>query len=129
MNILVRLSPALVYGDKLGLVELLGDRVGLSVSDINEAVVAWLEYTHFNHPHDSADRDIVDTCFMGDPVGHDLLYAVADNRPEITAYIPDKTVSFSYARTHKDGFYLICEIPDANPVDLRFHSFPQSSYY
>lgn len=110
MNILVRLSPALVYGDKAGLVEILGDRIGLSISDINEIIVGYFEYVLFNCASTFCDRDVTDTCFMGDPMGRDILYAVTCQLPEINAYIPTAVTSIRYARTQRDGFYLICEI-------------------
>lgn len=118
MNILVRLSPTLVYGDKLGLVELLGDRVGLSVSDINDIVISFFEYSRFNCPSTFDDRGIVETCFMGDTMGRDLLYAATVRFPEINAYIPDNAMSIRYVRTLRDGLYLICEVSDEHTPNL-----------
>lgn len=112
MSILVRLSPTLVYGDKLGLVEVLGDRVGLSVSDINDIMIAYFEYLWFNGATSFNDRELVDVYFMGDSMGYTVLYAVIANFPEINAYIPDNIKSIRYSRTLKDGFYLICEVAD-----------------
>lgn len=112
MSILIRLSPALVYGAKLGLVEILGDRVGLSVSDINDIVISYFEYVWFNGAGSFNDKEIVEEYFMGEPMGYTLLYAMIDNFPEINAYIPDQIKSIRYHRTIKDGFYLICEIAD-----------------
>jgi hypothetical protein len=86
-------------------------------------IVSWIEYAHFNC-HVQADIEtIVETCFMGETMGRDLLYSVAFKSHEIMAYIPDTAINFRYAKTYKDGFYLICEVPDANPPDVRFHSF------
>lgn len=118
MNILVRLSPALVYGDKLGLVEILGDRVGLSVSDINDVVISYFEYLRFNCPNTFSDKEIVEQCFMGDPMGYALLYSVISRYPEINAYIPDRAKSIRYARTLRDGFYLICEVDNEHTPDI-----------
>ncbi len=122
MSILIRLSPTLVYGDKLGLVEILGDKVGLSVSDINEIIVAYIEYISLNCPQSIADREIVEQYFMGDPMGYTLLYAVIARYPEITAYIPAGVKSIRYASTRRDGFFLICEAEDASTPDIRFNS-------
>lgn len=122
MSILVRLSPALVYGDSLGLVEILGDKVGLSVSDINDIVVSYIEYVHFNCPQSFADREIVEQYFMGDPMGYTLLYAVIGQFPEIHAYIPDRVKSIRYARTLQGGFYLICEHEDEHTPDVRLNT-------
>lgn len=112
MSILVRLSPALVYGDKVGLVEILGDRVGLSVSDINDIMIAYFEYVWFNGVSTFSDRELVDVYFMGDAMGYTLLYSVIANFPEINAYIPDNIKSIRYHRTLRDGLYLICEAAD-----------------
>lgn len=128
MSILVRLSPALVYGDSLGLVEILGDRVGLSVSDINDVMIAYFEYLSFNCPHTCADREIVEQYFMGDSMGYTLLYAVTAQFPEINAYIPDRIKSIRYARTLKDGFYIICEAEDEHTPDIRLNSLYATSY-
>lgn len=118
MNILVRLSPALVYGDKLALVEILGDRVGLSVSDIHDLIVGWIEYAHFNTHLHAEIESIVETCFMGESMGRDLLYAVAARVSEIMAYIPDQAENFGYLMTSRDGFYLLCGIPDEPITDF-----------
>lgn len=128
MNILVRLSPTLVYGDKLGLVELLGDRVGLSVSDINDIIISYFEYIRYNCVSSFNDREIVETCFMGDTMGHELLYAVTARFPEINAYIPDNATSVRYSRTLRDGFYLICEVPDEHSSNLRLDCVPAPYY-
>lgn len=128
MNILVRLSPTLVYGDKLGLVELLGDRVGLSVSDINDIVISYFEYTRYNCATTFNDSEIVETCFMGDTLGRELLYAVTARFPEINAYIPDYATSIRYSRTLRDGFYLLCEVPDEYSSNLRFNPVHQAPY-
>lgn len=101
-----------MYGDKVGLVELLGDRVGLSVSDINEVVVAYFEYEWFNGVGSFNDKDLIDQYFMGDSMGYSVLYAVVGQFLEIGAYIPDNLKSIRYASTIKDGFYLICELAD-----------------
>lgn len=118
MNILVRLSPALVYADKVNAVELLGDRIGLSVSDINDIVVAYVEYQWFNGVNSCSEQDIVDGYFMGDAMGYPILYAVSNQLLEIGSYIPDNLKSIRYARTHRDGFYLICEVADEHPTYL-----------
>ncbi|ABY62910.1 hypothetical protein ST201phi2-1p077 [Pseudomonas phage 201phi2-1] len=115
-----------MYGDKLGLVELLGDKVGLSVSDINDSMIAYFEYNYFNCPFTFSDKDIVDQYFMGDPMGYDLLYAVNARFPEINAYIPDGVKSIRYARTLKDGFYLICEPDDEHVTDVRLNPLHQT---
>jgi len=122
MSILIRLSPTLVYGDSLGLVEILGDKVGLSVSDINDIVVSYIEYISFNCPQSFAEREIVERCFMGDPMGYTLLYSVITQFPEINAYIPDRVNSIRYARTIRGGFYLICEHVDEHTPDIRFNT-------
>lgn len=120
-NILIRLAPVLVYGPSLRLVELLGDRVGLTVSDVNDAMVAFAEYHWFNDCHTFNDRDFVDSYFMGDSLGYDVLYAVKAQLPEIGAYIPCDITSLKYLRTMKDGLYVLCT-RDTRVADVRFNS-------
>lgn len=104
---LIRLSPQLVYGSAVSLVELLGDRVGLSVSDINDAIIAYIEYQWFNGCSQISDDDFVQMYFMGDTMGYTVLYAVHDQMTEIGAYIPGDIDSLVYTKTIKDGFYVI----------------------
>lgn len=128
MSVLLRLSPALVYGRDVETVELLGDRIGLSVPDINDAVIGWLEYVHYNCDADYAIQDMVDTCFMGDPVGRDILYNVTYRRNEILTYLPSNTTSFRYARQEGNGLFIICEVASADTPNLRLDSI-YSTYY
>lgn len=107
-NLLIRLAPELVYGRSLPLVELLSDRIGLTVSDINDAILAYVEYLWFNDCNTFNERDFVDSYFMGDSLGYEILYAVTAQLPEVGAYIPCVITSLKYLRTVKDGLYVIC---------------------
>jgi hypothetical protein len=107
-----------VYGPSLHLVELLGDRVGLSVSDINDAMIAYIEYQWFNGCHSLDDSEFVQQYFMGDSVGYSVLYAVQAQMVEIGSYVPGPIQSLRYSRTIKDGFYVIGTI-DEHATDLR----------
>lgn len=123
MNILIRLSPELVYGPATCDVELLGDYVGLSISDINEAMIAYVEYRWFNTCLSFNDEDFVQEYFMGVPIGYSVVYAVKSQLPEIGAYLPGDMKSLRYLRTIKDGFYLIAE-RDEHASNLRFDTTP-----
>lgn len=128
MNVLLRLSPDLVYGRDSKTIELLGDRIGLSIPDINDAVISWLEYSHYNCDTEYAIQDVVDTCFMGDPMGRDILYNVTYRRGEILTYLPDATTSFRYARQQGDGIYILCEVEHADTPNIRFDAVHESNY-
>jgi hypothetical protein len=106
-NYLIRLEPSLVYGSALPLVEILGDRVGLSISDIHDVMIAFVEYCWFNDGHTLNPRAFVDTYFMGDTMGYDVLYAVQSQLPEIASYIPFEISSVKYLRTYNGGFYIL----------------------
>lgn len=101
-----------MYGPQASLVELLGDRVGLSVSDINDIVIAYVEYVWFNGEQSISDREIIETYFMGDPMGYDLLYAVQAQLPEIGSFVPDDINKLKYGRTVKGGFYILGTIDE-----------------
>jgi hypothetical protein len=110
-----------VYGQSNQLVELLGERVGLSVEEINDAIIAYTEYHWFNDCHTFNDRDFVDMYFMGDTMGYDVLYAVKNQFGEIGALLPCAMTSLKYASSFDDGLYVVCT-HDPHPNDFRFHS-------
>ena len=107
-NILIRLAPSLVYGQSHRLIELLSDRVGLTISEVNEIIIAYFEYHWFNDGHTFNEREFVESYFMGDTMGYEILYAVQAQFPEIGAYIPCEITSVKYLRSMNDGLYITC---------------------
>lgn len=109
MNILIRLSSDLIYGTKVELIELLGHRVGLTISEIHDIFIAYVEYSLFNGESTIDDDDFVQQYFMGDTMGYAVFYIVKARLSEITAYLPTELKSVRYNRTHNDGLYILCE--------------------
>lgn len=90
-------------------------------------MISYVEYQWFNGCHSLDDSDFVQTYFMGDSVGYSVLYAVKDRMVEIGSYVPGSIQSLRYARTIKDGLYVIGTI-DEHATDLRCNTIQPAPF-
>lgn len=108
---LIRLSPEIIFGNHVKEMELIGDVCQLSLSDLIDFAIAYVEYIDVGDSFMS-EKDIVEEYFHGKSVGWRAIEIIKFQRSEIMAYIPKGTVEMHYVRSVRDGVYVYARTSD-----------------
>lgn len=85
--------------------ELIGDICQLSLSDLTEFAIAYVEYIDVGCNF-MDDTDVVHDYFGNRSIGYRAIEIIRAQRSEVLAYIPKDTVEMNYIRTVGDGVFV-----------------------
>lgn len=110
-NVVVRLSSEILFGSHLKEMEQIGDICQLSLNNLIEFAIAFVEYEDMGGGFLN-DDDLIRDCFGGHLVGWRAIEIIKHQRNEIMAYIPLDAVELRYLRTHGTGVFVYARTPD-----------------
>lgn len=91
--------------------ELIGDICQLSLSDLIELSIAYIEHADIGCNF-VCDDDIVTEYFNGKTAGWRAIEIIRHQRAEVMSYIPQDTAEMHYLRSHRDGVYVYARTSD-----------------
>ncbi|ARV76692.1 hypothetical protein PHABIO_61 [Pseudomonas phage Phabio] len=95
--------------------EVIADICQLSLSDLTDFAIAYVEYEDVGGNFMN-DDDLVQDYFGGKNVGYRVIEIIRAQRCEIMAYMPDNVVEMKYACTRGDGVFVYART--ANDVNV-----------
>lgn len=92
-------------------VQLAADICQLSLNDVTELAIAYIEYVEIGCNF-MDDADIVHDYFDNRSIGYRVIEIIRAQRSEILAYIPRDTVEMNYVSTVGEGVYVYARTSD-----------------
>lgn len=92
-------------------IELIGDICQLSLSDLFEFAISYIEHESIGDGF-ICNEDIITNLFGGRAVGYRVIEVITSRSCEVMAYIPKDTLEMYYLRTLGDGVFVYARTSD-----------------